>query len=210
PTLQKEIRAEIVAAAERTYCQMWKTEVILLPWLVPATGAMLERLTAASVKQRMQSLGERQPDKLFLLVVEAYGSTYRVSGREWDLSSETLSAPISQLVFARGEIGSATFRLVQRLFRPLLQIESAEVDTVGATIRAGELLPADSPDAALPPGMFFQPFFRYLDRQYNVRSIQTVPWTYLRLRSTDRADAVCDLISGLRMPLGSGRRRRVE
>ncbi|HID23063.1 MAG TPA: hypothetical protein EYP14_11770 [Planctomycetaceae bacterium] len=210
PALRDEIRAELIAAADRTYCQMWKTDVVSLPWLVPATGALLERLTATSVKRQMQSLGEQQPDKLFLLVVEATASIYRVTGREWDRSSETLSAPIAQVVFARSELASVIFRLVQRLFRPLLQIESAGVETVNVTIRAGELLPSDSPDAALPPGMFFQPFFRYLDRQYHVRSIQTVPWTYLRLNSTNRAKAVCDLVTGLRMPLGSGRRRRVE
>jgi hypothetical protein len=76
-------------------------------------------------------------------------------------------------------------------------------------VRAGEFLPLDPSDAPLRPGDYLTAYLRYLDRQRNVRQMQYLDWTYLRVESVDRARVVCSTISAFRAPLG-GSRRRVE
>ncbi len=208
--LRRQVLHELRVGLERTYGQMWQSRLTPLDWLVPQVRESLARVTPDTVKQHLPSDDRQWPDKVFLVVVEAKGGRFTVSGREWDRSTETLTPVVSSDLFAPQFVGAAVLRLVTQLFRPVAEIEQSETETVLVKLRAGEFLPFDSPDAAVQPGTFFVPFYRYLDRDYRVRAIQFVPWTYLRFVSRERARATCQLVSALRLPLGTGRRRRVE
>ena len=207
---RQSLRDDIRKSADRTYGETWNLNIGEIDWLIPPSRESLDRLVDKSIKERIAEQDAVDADKAFLITVEAQGSAYQVSGREWDRFTETLGPLVTRTVYIRNTLGITVARVVQQLFRPVLEIRSTDALSATVRIRAGELLPLDSPDALLTSGALFQPFFRYLDREHRVRAIQLVPWTYLRVEQIERSLAHGTLISGLRSPIGSGPRRRVE
>lgn len=148
-------------------------------------------------------------DKVFLAGLTRQGSRYTASVREWDRSSQTAGPAIAESTLDRRLAGQVLSELVMRAFRPTATVTSVREDTCELIVRAGEFLPSDPSDVPLRPGDYLTPYLRYLDRQRNVRQMQYLDWTYLRVESVDRARVVCRTISAFRAPLG-GSRRRVE
>jgi len=151
-------------------------------------------------------------DKLYPISVERHGSEYVVSSREWDRESELISPVQSRSTISRGAIANSAFRVIQRLFRPVVQIESADQAAKTARVRykAAEYPPADPGFRQIEPGSMFVPFFRYLDRKQVVQRIQTLPWTYITAQSLERIRAECKVETGVGTPLGAFRARRME
>ncbi len=151
-------------------------------------------------------------DKMYPISVERHGSEYVVSSREWDRESELISPVQSRSTLSRGAIANEAFRVLQRLFRPVVQIESADQAAKTARVRykAAEYPPADPGFRQIEPGSMFVPFFRYLDRKRVVQRIQTLPWTYITAESLERIRAECKVETGVGTPLGAFRARRME
>ena len=98
-------------------------------------------------------------DKLYPISVERHGSEYVVSSREWDRESELISPVQSRSTISRGAIANSAFRVIQRLFRPVVQIESADQAAKTARVRykAAEYPPADPGFRQIEPGSMFVP-----------------------------------------------------
>jgi hypothetical protein len=148
-------------------------------------------------------------DKVFLAGLTRQGSRYTASVREWDRSSQTAGPAIAESTLDRRLAGQVLSELAMRAFRPIATVTSVREETCELVVRAGEFPPSDPWDAPLRPGDYLTAYLRYLDRQRNVRQMQHLDWTYLRVESVDRARVVCSTISAFRAPLG-GSRRRVE
>jgi len=151
-------------------------------------------------------------DKMYPVSVERQGSEYVVSSREWDRESEFISPVQSHSTINRGAIANGISRLLQRLFRPVVQIESADQAAKTARVRykSAEYPPADPGFRLIEPGSMFVPFFRYLDRKRVVQRIQSLPWTYITAESLARIRAECRVETGVGTPLGAFRARRME
>ncbi|HLQ44309.1 MAG TPA: hypothetical protein VK137_06245, partial [Planctomycetaceae bacterium] len=97
--------------------------------------------------------------------------------------------------------------VIRDLFHPLLMIDGTEGKTAKVRVRAGEFPPGDPSAEQLSSGAFFQPIFRYYNKQRELQQIQQVPWTYLSVDSTDRGQGLCSVHSGLRVTLGRNSKR---
>ena len=149
-------------------------------------------------------------DKLYPVSVELDGSTYSVASREWDRASELITPVRRRSTIDRRAVAAEISRLLSELFRPLVQIESA--DPVSARIRtmASEYVAADPGFSQVDKGTMFIPLFRYLNRNRVVQRIQFLPWTYLTAEELERHRANCRVDTGVKTPLGAFRRRRME
>ncbi|MEX1094986.1 MAG: hypothetical protein WED34_02995 [Planctomycetales bacterium] len=211
PALTPEFREGAIerlsGVIERTFGPAWQTEIVEDAALFPASAAGLERLAADSLVPDPDG----QPfDKRFVLVVERAGGGLRVSGREWDASTRLLGGARSQECPDRRTLPEAAGRLLAELFQPQLVVEKIDEDRIALALRAGAFALPDSEGIALRPGEFLVPYLRYFDKENVVRRIQFLPFTYLAVDEVHGARVSATVVSGLRAPLGTGRRRQVE
>jgi len=175
-------------------------------WLPLSSSEGLQRLQPDEVLKRYPS----QPfDKLFLISIEAEGIGYLVSGREFDYLSQQLSPLLTHHTFEKSFLSETVFHSMRDLFSSVLTVETVNDDQVTVSEQASQYLTPDPTIGTLEKNFYFVPFFRYLNRDRQVKNIQFIPWTYLILEDINRKYATCSISSGLRGILG-GSRRRVE
>lgn len=180
-----------------------------LDWLAPASLIGMERLAEEGVREQVPAA---EIDKAFLLLVGCDGSGYRIDCREWDAAKRSLGETISQTVRERERIGDEAAAAVWKAFQPLCVIEDVNVATKTARvgIRAGGLPLGSAEESLIRPGDALVTFLRYFDQKHELKSIQPIPWTYLIVDEVTGMRANCSIASGVRAPLGTNRRRRVE
>lgn len=173
-------------------------------WLPLPTSAGLNRLSASEILARYPT---QRFDKLFLLTVEPAGIGYQFSGREFDVDSWQLGPLVSKTTYARPFLAETGFQVVRDLFSAVVKIEEVEGNQAIVSEQASQYLTPDPAVGTLQQRDFFVPFFRYLNRDREVKNIQMIPWTYLMLEEVDRKHARCSISSALRGILSSSRRR---
>ncbi|WP_145229015.1 hypothetical protein [Gimesia algae] len=175
-------------------------------WLPLCTSTGLLRLQPEQILERYPA----QPfEKLFLIVIEPAGIGYRISGREFDYYSQRLSPLAEKVTYETRFLAETVFHLLSDLFSSIVSIETVDGEQVTVSEQAGQFPTPDPDVATVEINSFFLPFFRYLNRDREVKNIQMIPWTYLEIEKMDRKHATCSVTSGLRGIL-SGSRRRVE
>jgi hypothetical protein len=204
-----EVTRELAACVDRFLGELWSAEVTEEEWLHPATETGLRRIDASTLPAELTS---SDLDKLFLLTVESRGGAYRVAGREWDATAKRLDVPLSRTVVERIDLPGELFALLRDLFQPICQLESKDKQTqsVTVTLRGGHLRPSDPDCFPLREGQFLQPIYRILNRDLVPDRLQFVPWTLIHIDQVDRATGTGRIISGLRTPLATKRKRRFE
>ena len=149
-------------------------------------------------------------DKIFPVSVEVEGGSYIVSAREWDRESELLTTVRTRTTIDRRTIASQILRLLSEVFRPTVLIDEATPQTARIKYKAGEFPPGDPAFALAKKDAMYVPFFRYLDRNKVMQKLQFLPWSYITATSIERIRANCELATGVKTPLGSFKRRRME
>ena len=209
PGLTQDFRAKVQGALHAQLAGLlgdyWHTEVTSNRWLFPAAGAALDRLSADDFSGRFHDAGF---DKVIVLTVE-HKVRLRLSGCEWDRTLGERGPILQRDVIDRRRTAAVVLEMLFELFRPLARIEPADDGTIELRARAGELLAPRSVPVMFQTGDLLIPHFRYLDREQQVRSIQAVPWTYLRVEDIGRSRMIGSEQSAFAAPL-AGRRRRVE
>ncbi len=175
-------------------------------WLQLASSEGLKRLQAEDLLKRYP---DSLFDKLFLISIDPEGIGYRVSGREFDYLSQRLSPLLTKRTFEKSFLSETIFLSMRDLFSSVLTIETVNGDQVTVSEQASQYLTPDPTIGTLEKNFLFLPFFRYLNRNREVKNIQFIPWTYLIMENINRKYATCAISSGLRGILG-GSRRRVE
>lgn len=212
PSLDDRFRNELLATIEtrlQTWAgPMWSLTVSLDDSASPVAANSLDRAGVDQLNERYLT-GEH--DKVFLVSVSRSGSRYDLSAREWDRNSRTAGHSVQNSTFDRRLCADTAAQLVHRVFRPLAMVTSVDEsgNNVELAIRAGEFLTAEHDAFPFRVGDYLAPYFRYLDRQREVRQLQHVPWTFLKVESVERARMVCSVVSTFRAPI-AGSRRRVE
>jgi hypothetical protein len=219
--------AEITEAFRQLVCSTLRTrlkQTFGAAWIFPPGAAVrsndrltppdesgLERL---SYRNAVEQLSGIACDKAYFLTIGRQGPKWRVAGREWDRTLQTLGTTASETTVDRGRVPDAALTAVERLFSPLLIVNDADRDSKSATltIRAGSIPFGDPNFAPLREGDILRPAFRFLDSKRAVRSIQSVPWTYLVLQplSKGQSQVKASVVSSYRAPLAANMRRRVE
>lgn len=183
----------------------WQLEVETNNWLLPANSVSLERQSPETLADRFDDIPF---DKVLLLCLENEHEL-TIAGWEWDRNSQSRSPVIRQGVIDRRLIADDVFDLIIDLFRPVAMIDSIEGDTAELLARGGELLAPESVGVMPQSGDLFTPHFRYLTREKEVHSVQSVPWTYLRVDNLERSRLLCGVETAFATAL-TGSRRRVE
>jgi hypothetical protein len=179
--------------------------------LTPPNESGLERLTYPTAAEQLSGMA---CDKAYFLIVSRRGPKWFVAGREWDRTLQTLGAAASEATVERRRVSDAALAVIKRLFVPLLIVSDADRQSKSAVlvIRAGSIPFGDPQFEPLRAGDILRPVFRFLDSKRAVRSIQSVPWTYLVLRQDAKGHGQikASVVSSYRAPLASNMRRRVE
>jgi hypothetical protein len=166
--------------------------------------------TASEVVYLYLTPPELRLDKLYPVSIELHGTEYTVASREWDRASELITPVRRRSTIDRRAVATEISRLLSELFRPLVQIESADPVSARVQTMASEYVPADPGFSQVEQGSMFIPLFRYLDRNRVVQRIQFLPWTYITAETLERTRADCRVDTGVKTPLGAFRRRRME
>lgn len=175
-------------------------------WLPLASSVGLSRLQPEDILKRYP-----RPtfQKLFLIAIDPHGIGYQISAREFDVLSQRLSSLEKKDTYEKSFLSETIFHSIRDLFSSVVTIENVDGNLVTVSEQGCQYLTPDPAVSTLEEGFFFLPFFRYLNRDREVKNIQSIPWTYLILEDINRKYATCSISSGLRGIL-SGSRRRVE
>ena len=149
-------------------------------------------------------------DKIFPVTVEVKGANYIVSVREWDRESELLTTVRTRTTIDQRTIASQILRLLGEVFRPVTLIDEATPLTARIRYKAGEFPPGDPAFKLAKKDAMYVPFFRYMDRSKVMQKLQFLPWSYITATNVERIRANCELSTGVKTPLGSFKRRRME
>jgi hypothetical protein len=179
--------------------------------LSAADESGLDDLTYSSAAEHLSGAA---CEKAYFLTVRRQGPRWLVAGREWDKTLQSLGSTVTETTFERRCVPDAALAAIKRLFSPLLMVNDADRQSKSAvlTIRAGAIPFGDPKFQPLRAGDILRPVFRFLDSKRAVRSIQSVPWTYLVLDHDvqGHSQLTASVISSYRAPLAANMRRRVE
>lgn len=202
----RKIERQLAGMIESRVGKWWQAEIQLAPASEPQSRAMLESISQKQWNERM----EASPfDKRFALVIGRLGTAYRISGIEWDRSSQTTTQIQSRQTYDHRILAGLAADLTFSLFRPLISVETVNEKTVEMRIRGGDFLPLD---AALMPysvGEFISPYVRYMGKNRELLRIKHIPWTMVQVDRVERGYMRGTIVSAFATPL-SGQRRRVE
>ncbi|MDA1016344.1 MAG: hypothetical protein O3A00_18035 [Planctomycetota bacterium] len=216
---------EIERVVDRTFGLMFQLTVEPNEWLVPARKAVLDRVLATEI-QSAQGTGDF--DKIFVVAIEADGVRYQASVREWDAHGagrtysendgprewddrgRVFSPSASDKTTDRRDVAEVVGRIITKVFRPLLTVESADADNVRLRLKAGEFPAPDAAGEQIRPGDILLPYFRYKDKEMVVKMVQFLPATYIIVQEVDRSIVQGVIVSGLGMRIQGGKKRRID
>ena len=172
----------------------------------PLSRAMLATRTAESWNVALEPTAI---EKKFALTLDRDGTAFRLSGVEWDRASQSVTQVQQRTTYDRRLLPVLAADLVFELFRPLVSIEKVVENRVELRIRGGEYLP---PDISLIPystGDHVTAFFRHLGKVRELKRLQVIPWTMIRIDFVERGYLEGTILSSFKAPF-AGNRRRVE
>jgi hypothetical protein len=174
---------------------------------------MRERLLGGEDRLSMDFIPEEwisQYDKLLWIVIKGGAPRYSIRAGDFDVQTQTPSPVIDARSSHPGALAIQSFRTLCLAFTPLARVEEVEEDQVGLRLRAASLIPKNSPLRDVTSGSMFQPIVRYEDREGNVRRIDQLDWTVLKVEAVRAAQLECVLYTGMRSPLSARRRGRSQ
>ena len=195
---------QLTGLVESRIGKWWNCEVGRAASGEPLNRAMLEHRTAASWNSAMESTGF---DKKFVLTIDRVGNEFRVSGIEWDRASQSITSVQSRRSFDRRLLASLGTEVIFDVFRPLVSIDTVSEGNVEMRVRGGEYLP---PDVSLMPfqvGDHVNAFLRHLGKNKELKRLQSIPWTTIRINLAERSYLRGTIISAFKSPLTVSRRR---
>jgi len=195
------------AALQRTMGRMWKYELLVESAFNLDAETVNSRLKIETLEKRYH---RNQWDKLFLIFVDVDRSQFSIYVREWDLTTNDLTPVMHDKVMQVEDVGEAAMVLVQKQFRPLADIVEVEGDHVQLEAWAGAF-PAKDPTALqFPAGALCRPYLRYRDRKGVIRRLQQLDASYVYVVSQEYSRVAGTIITALRSPLGTTRRRNID
>lgn len=195
---------QLMGLVESRIGKWWNCEVARAASGEPLNRAMLEQRTAASWNTAMEPTVF---DKKFILTVDRVGTEYRVSGVEWDRASQSTTSVQNRRTFDRRLLAALGAEVVFEVFRPLVSIDTVTDGKVEMRVKGGEYLP---PDVSLTPfreGDHVNAFLRHLGKKRELKRLQAIPWTTIRVDLVERSYLRGTVISAFKSPLAVSRRR---
>lgn len=202
----QRIEGQFGRTVESRIGKWWQADIKLAPATEPRRLSMLSAITPSQWNDRMAT---DPADKRFALVIDRDGTAFRISGLEWDRSSQSVTQIQSRSTYDHRLLANLAADLTFALFRPLISVETSVDKTVEMRIRGGEYLPPDSGLLPFVEGELISPYFRHLGKKRELLRVQQIPWTAVQVDVVDRGYLKGTVISAFGAPL-AGKRRRVE
>lgn len=209
PTVRDRALAGLAAACRSTFGAGWNAEVARETTLPIAGPHDLEVLDASDLGVDLDAL--ERPDKVYVVTLAVGADAlFHVAAREFDTHVRGFGH-IAELRTGRDEhLGRTLFNALHDTYRPISVAVELENDRVDVRRLAGEFTLPDASAATVREGTLLVPYLRYLDKQGEVGRVLPIDWTYLRAESVEGTTAVTTTISGLRSPMGTRVRSRVQ
>lgn len=212
PALTANVRDRAVvglrAACESTFGAAWRADVAEEYGLAMSSGDDLEHLRAVDLGVDLDS--NNRPDKVFVVAVRVRDDgLFEAAAREFDTAVRAFGHVARRTTGRWEQLGRTLFTALHDTYRPIVVATEIDNETVKVRRLAAEFTVPDASAADVRPGTLLVPFLRYLDKEGEVGRVITVPWTYLRTDEVGETVSTTT-ISGLRGPLGTRVRRRVQ
>jgi len=153
-----------------------------------------------------------QADKVLVVAVDEQQGVFRVRAREWDTAARQGSTVVERIATTAGQLPDQAFRAVAEAFSPLALIETVQGSKVALRLRGGELPLRDASRRWVSKGSVFRPVVRRLDSLGRTErdEVAAIPWTFLLVQDAGPSALSAQLHSGIRSPLSTSRRGRMQ
>jgi hypothetical protein len=152
-------------------------------------------------------------DKIVFLTIMGETTVWTAASCEWDVLLKTLGPVSTFRASDRREITAIATQAVSTAFREIARIEQSREGDVSLLRRASALVAIDSsasaPAVAVASEDYFEPYYRFLNKQGQVDRITLIPWTYIVDRREASGSRSVTVRTGLRQAI-SARRRRTQ
>jgi hypothetical protein len=203
-TVERDFVAELPGRAEALVGAAWELSVVSAPAAIRADAtANIEKVSLEAVVKDSADF-----DELMLLVVEPAAAGYQVTARQWDLRTQTWSAPVSRPAGHLAKLHDAAIRALVAALGPRGTIETVDRERVTVRLQASALAPPDPDIELLKPGDALRPVIRVNDAAGQGAQIARPAWTLLRVEAVTPEKIQCRLECGLRgvtLPPAAGR-----
>ena len=150
-------------------------------------------------------------DKVMLVCLRREAGRFQVQAREFDVRTRAFGTIVAREVLSRPLLAAEVFAATVDAFAPLAEVAFVEKQTVDIRIRASAL-PSRDPDLEKPlkEAAVFRPVIRLNNSDGSYKKHNPIPWTYLATEKREGTILRCRIHTGLRSPLSSRRRGRME
>ena len=209
---RQDVLDETRRAAHRCVGEMWQLRVESIAWLQPVGAQGLARLDVPKLIERagLEAADGQPVDVWFVAAVQSARPGYRIDVRSWQPEIQVASEAVGVYVADPRDVPVAILKLCRLAFRPVGVVEFVEGKTARARLQAGSLAAPDEAFALARPNDAFVPLTAVYNREQRIEKLQSIPWTYLTATEVDGAHVTCEIGSGLRSPLNSKPRTRIE
>jgi hypothetical protein len=149
-------------------------------------------------------------DKRFDVRLSYRQGLYQAEVIEQDTATATASPTVVRKTPQRESAAETIAAAVRSAFRPLVQIDDLRGSSARLRFRAAAAAGNAEERKQLTASKTFVPYFRRLDRDGKLQSIEPVPWTLLAVEELRGEEAVAVVASGRHDALGVRRRGRSE
>jgi len=139
-------------------------------------------------------------EKVWMVRLEAEGSGYALTGREYDASTRRLGPLHRRPVPVSGDLPRQFLRFALDLFSPFAEIGERFGKGAALAVRGAALTPASESGRVVRVGSVFQPF-RVVPAKAGQDVVREIPYTYLRVDSVEGGAARSELVSMFSDPL---------
>ncbi len=146
-------------------------------------------------------------DKTIGVTLSCHTGSLAIASREWDQLSQTYG-PVSQAeCHDEREFANEIATTITQAFRPIVELKLRPDGEIEGVIQAGEFPSQHQTASHIDQGDMLLPFLRVLNRKQELVAIQPIPWTYLQVTGTDRAQVECTMHSTFQSPFPKSSRR---
>ena len=206
PRLETALCADLATRIEAVIGAPWNATVSSAP--PKLRDALLHGLTGLQSDQ--VPLPPPEVDKLLLVAVTAVPGGMRVTARDFDVRTRTLSPAVARPVWQLGALGDAALDAMLSAFAPLARIERVDKDQMFLRAKASALPPRDRNLALVREGDVFRPIIRYNDRDNKFRRTAPARWSFCPVEKVSPDEVRCQIYSGMRSELTTKGRGRIE
>lgn len=206
---RNHLKSDLSEVILNTYGEMWQPTIAEDKTLLPRSIEGIKRLDETRL---VETYPVADYDKVIFCTFGLKGHHLQLACREWDTNLQTLSQIEEGSTIDPRETPFLLSRMMNRVFRPLIRIDSIDERTRTAyiTLQAGEFPARHTDMAQLVEGDLIQPYLSYFNKKKENIGLQKIDWNYLKVLKIDRGRLECRYISGIRTGLTSKSNRRMK